>query len=186
MKRKLVMFSLFAWLCGLGCIAICIWFMHRGINTESPFDIIGGLAGILIGIGVLHFAGGYIIIFDDRIYVRQKLFHKAFVVYKDEIKSICISTIKFDYRKRDYSRTNFLFANNKKGPIIGAGFMTLRVLIKDLGVPINLHEVPVNLLPNVKLLLQKGQLTRVKAERLKEKFHIPQKLFDKWYVEPKQ
>lgn len=42
------------------------------------------------------------------------------------------------------------------------------------------------LLPNVRILLKKGKLSLPVANSLKKYFHIPQKLFDKWYVEPKQ
>ena len=77
-------------------------------------------------------------------------------------------------------------ANSSKGPILGVGSNIIRGLTKILNVPVILIDIDITYLFAARTLLQKGQLTRVKAERLKEKLHIPQKLFDKWYVEPKQ
>ena len=77
--------------------------------------------------------------------------------------------------------------NSKDGAIIGTGYHVLKYLLKSgLDVPVDFESVYINLLFCVKLLLQKGQLTRTKAKQLKEYFHIPQTYFDKWYSEPKQ
>jgi hypothetical protein len=61
-------------------------------------------------------------------------------------------------------------------------------LVSDLKIPVKVKEPDIHLLSYFVFifLLKKGQLTKNTANRLKEYFHIPQKLFDKWYNEPKQ
>lgn len=184
--RRIVIFSISAWVISLALVAIGMFFMCDGIIQQSPIAIVGGFAGIAIGVVVCNLMGGFIINKKNEVIVKQILSKKYSVVSKESITKLCVSEQKFNYQKRDFSRTNLIRANSSKGPAMGAGMWVLRALVNDLNVPVDLQVIPLNILPLSKFLLQKGQLTRVKAERLKEKFHIPQKFFDKWYVEPKQ
>ena len=120
---------------------------------------------------------------DGQIFlVKRNIRYKEVQIKLSEIEKIYITMAAYNTRSEVVYKVN-----SKDGAIIGTGYHVLNYLLKSgLDVPVDFELVYITLLFSVKLLLQKGQLTRVKAERLKEKLHIPQKLFDKWYVEPKQ
>ena len=86
---------------------------------------------------------------------------------------------------RIYTRTEIRI-NSRSGPIIGVGHLCIRLLVKDLGVPVKVKEPAIGLWQSAVFLLKSGRLNKNSAKLLKERFHIPQKLFDKWYVDPKQ
>ena len=182
--RKLVFFCYSAWLLCIAALIVGIWLMYHGIPLEQPLEIIGGLCSIVLVPFILHIAGGFTIINTNDIMVKQTLFRKPYMVSKEEIREIIICQREFNSKRREYQLANVIKANSNKGIILGCGGNTLRVLIKTLNVPVDFKEPNMSCLLNVKLLLQKGPLTRVKAERLKEKFHLSQKFFDKYYVEP--
>lgn len=183
--RKVVFFSYSAWLFSIVFLGVGIWLMYDGIPLEHPLEIIGGLCGILLAPFILHIAGGFTIINANDIIVKQTLFSKPYTVSKDEISEIIVCQREFNSKRREYRLENIVRANSNKGVVLGCGGHTLRALIKTLGVPVDFKEPNLSCLLSAKLLLQKGQLTRVKAERLKEKFHLSQKFFDKYYAEPK-
>ena len=185
LRRKIYRpFSVFAYLISLASLPLGVYALSCGIVKQEVGLIVLGILLIINFPLAINMLGGYIIIDSEKITIRKFLFKKSSEVPLDGIKEIyaCVEHLERTTR----FQVSIVRANSSKGAIIGMGAIHLRSLIKTLNVPVNIHETSFFLLPNVKLLLQKGQLTRVKAERLKEKFHIPQKLFDKWYVEPKQ
>lgn len=185
LRRKIYRpFSVFAYLISLASLPLGVYALSCGIVKQEVGLIVLGILLIINFPLAINMFGGYIIIDSEKITIRKFLFKKSSEVPLNSIKEIyaCVEHLEMTTR----FESSIMRANSSKGAIIGMGAIHLRSLIRILNVPVNIHEMSFFLLPNVKLLLQKGQLTRVKAERLKEKFHIPQKLFDKWYVEPKQ
>ena len=185
LKRKIYRpVSIFAYLISLAFLPLGIYGLSRGIVKQDTGLIVLGALLIVAFPLVINMFGGYIVVDSEKIKIRKFLFSKTCEISLDSIREIYVCVEHLERTRR--FEISMVRANSSKGAIIGMGSIHLRSLIKVLNVPVNVREASLFLLPNVKLLLQKGQLTRVKAERLKEKLHIPQKLFDKWYVEPKQ
>ncbi|MBR2918652.1 MAG: hypothetical protein IKC29_01160 [Clostridia bacterium] len=120
---------------------------------------------------------------DEQIFlVKRNIRSKEVQIKISEIEKIYITMAAYNTRSEVVYKVN-----SKDGAIIGTGYHVLNFLLKSgLDVPVDFELVYITLLFSVKLLLQKGRLPISKAKQLKEYFHIPQKLFDKWYVEPKQ
>lgn len=182
--RKIAIYGIFSLLFCMVCLVLGIWFVYHGITIERPYEIIGGFCFVILSIIFINVCGGFTVVDTDQILVRQKLSHKTSIIPKEGITKICICYRFRNQERHEYRYANVIRANTYKGAILGCGCHALRLLIKELNVPVDFKEPTISCLPNVKLLLQKGQLTRVKAERLKEKFHLSQKFFDKYYVEP--
>lgn len=154
-------------------------------------DIAGKIIGPIVvlmdavaAISVLYSCSGNIIIKEQSIVFKEKWFKQEVVISKYGIKKIFVNVE--DFGDRDGGLT--MRADSATGPIIGRGAHCLRALVSDLKIPVKVKEPDIHLLSYFVFifLLKKGQLTKNSANRLKEYFHIPQKLFDKWYVEPKQ
>ena len=183
LRRKIYRpFSMFAYLISVASLPLGIYALSCGIvKQEVGLIVLGALLIINFPLAINMF-GGYIVIDSEKITFKKFLFKKSSHVPLDSIKEIYTCVEHHEMTTRFQVST--IRANSSKGAVIGMGAIHLRTLIKILNVPVNIHETSFFLLPNVKLLLQKGQLTRVKAERLKEKFHLSQKFFDEYYVEP--
>lgn len=185
MRKRLILFSLINWIgyIMLACVGICgIYF---GVVKEQYAYLIAGVVGLPACIKLLDIFGGYAVVDKDNVKTKRRLHQKYSIVKREGIKCLYVCYNKsIDHSKYGWVMT--VRANSSKGPILGVGSNIIRGLTKILNVPVILIDIDITYLFAARTLLQKGQLTRVKAERLKEKLHIPQKLFDKWYVEPKQ
>lgn len=127
-------------------------------------------------------AYGYILVDDQYITIKLGTTETKQIISKYGIHELYIVDEPYD---RKYSRTEIRI-NSRSGPIIGVGHFCIRLLVKDLGVPVKVKEPAIGLWQSAVFLLKSGQLNKNTAKLLKERFHMPQKLFDKWYVEPKQ
>ena len=131
---------------------------------------------------ILRKAYGYIWVDDQSITIKLNASETKQLISKYGIHELYILDEAYD---RIHRRTAIRI-NSISGPIIGVGHFCIRLLVKDLGVPVKVKKPFICLLPSVVFLLKTGQLNKNSAKLLKERFHIPQKLFDKWYIDPKQ
>ena len=153
--------------------------------TRDIRCIMAVLLVILVTVSSVHGfrkAYGYILVDDQSITIKLNASETKQIISKYGIHELYILDEAY---KRIYSRRTIRI-NSSSGPIIGVGHFCIRLLVKDLGVPVKVKEPGVCLWPSVVFLLKTGQLNKNSAKLLKERFHIPQKLFDKWYDERQQ
>ncbi|MBP3292100.1 MAG: hypothetical protein J6M26_06660 [Clostridia bacterium] len=188
-KRRFVLFGITNWIYAFAFLAAAAWLFYYGATElqgdKQIINYVGGVLGIAFVIGYLHIMGGFLIITEDRILVRFKLFERTTAIPINEIKMLYISG-----RTQKVSKigeyVTLIQANAKDGPILGFGFMPLRTLIKHLNVPVYLTEYRLSVKMNVKLLLQRRLLSDHQAKMLMIASNVPKKYLDKWYNEPKQ
>ena len=180
------MFGITNWIFAFAFLAAAAWLFYYGAtklqDDKQIINYVCGVLGIAFAIGYLHIMGGFLVITEDRIIVRFKLFARATAIPINEIKMLYISG-----RTQKVSKigeyVTLIQANTQEGPILGFGFMPLRALIKHLNVPVYLTEYRMSVKMNVKLLLQRRLLSDHQAKMLMIASNVPKKYLDKWYNE---
>jgi hypothetical protein len=188
-KRRFVLFGISNWIFAFAFLAVAAWLFYYGATElqgdKQIINYVCGIMGIAFAIGYLHIMGGFLVITEDRILVRFKLFERTTAIPVNEIKMLYISG-----RTQKVSKigeyVTLIQANGKDGPILGFGFMPLRALIKHLNVPVYLTEYRMSVTINAKVLLQKGRLSDYQARMLMAMSSWPKKYLNRWYDERQQ
>ena len=184
--KKIVFFSYIFCFFWLVALATGIYYVYLGIiENHSGKLIVGALLCVLFPV-VINITWGYMVI--DKKHIKQKdtFFGRKYSITPIEsIKCVYIRLERW-MKSTKVRQVTITRANSSTGEILAVGTSQMHALIHKLDVPVYLEYVGIFLLPNVRILLKKGKLSLPVANSLKKYFHTPQKLFDKWYVEPKQ
>lgn len=188
-RKRFVLFSIVVWLFEFAFLAAAAWAFYYGA-TKLQYDkqIIAYVCGVLViafVVGHLNETGGFLIIDESRILVRQKLFNKTRVMPVNDIHMLylCGKNLRVSLRGAYVIAVR---ANTEDGPILGLGFHAIRALVKHLNVPVHISEYTMSVTMNAKVLLQKGKLSDYQAKMLMATSSWPKKYLNKWYDERQQ
>ena len=190
MRKKVALFSVTYCILFFCMLATAAFLFYYGSTQILDIDTqimsyVGGVSFIVVAIAEINSLGGFCVINEEGVFAKFKLLLRGTYVPVTEIKDIFICRKDIRSLKSVASMT-VVRANTEEGPILGMGAWAIRILVKELNVPVHLKDYAMSVTINAKVLLQKGRLSDYQAKMLIASSSWPKKYLDKWYDERQQ
>lgn len=190
MRRKVALFCVTYWILFFCMLATAAFLFYYGATQRLDDDMRiftygGGVSLVVVAIAEINSLGGFCVINEGGVFTKFKLLLRGTYVPVTEIKDIFICRKDIRSFKSVVGMT-VVRANTEEGPILGMGARAIRMLVKELNVPVHLKDYAMSVTINAKVLLQKGRLSDYQAKMLIAASSWPKKYLNKWYDERQQ